>query len=70
MSIGKSIDIDSIQYQYSIHSGASIDIQYFFELVLILDIQYFFELVLVLGIQYFETVLSKGLGTLYGLLFT
>ena len=31
MSIGKSIDIDSIQYQYSIHFWASIDI----------DIQYF-----------------------------
>ena len=63
MSIGKSIGIDSIQYQYSIHFGASIDIdiQYFAELVLILDIQYFFEPVLILGIQYFETVLSKGL---------
>ena len=61
MSIGKSIDIDSIQYQYSIHFWASIDIQYFFGLILILDIHYFLKPVLVLDIQYSETVLSKGL---------
>ena len=63
MSIGKSIDIDSIQYQYSIHFWASIDIdiQYFFWLILILDIHYFLKPVLVLDIQYFETILSKGL---------
>ena len=61
MSIGKSIDIDSIQYQYSIHFWASIDIEYFFGLILILDIHYFLKPVLVMDIQYFETALSKGL---------
>ena len=61
MSVGKSIDIDSIQYQYSIHN-IDIDIQYFFWLILISDIHYFLKPVFVLDIQYFETVLSKGLG--------
>ena len=51
MSIGKSIDIDSIQYQYFIHFCASIAT----------DIQYFLKPVLVLDIQYFGTALSKGL---------
>ena len=48
MSIGKSADIDSIQYFW-----ASSDIHYFFELYLI-------ESVLVLDILYFLRVLSKS----------